>query len=150
MKFKYYWEDFKLGEKVQLGDVKVSKEHMIDFAKKYDPQGFHVDEELAAKSVFGGLIASGWLTCALVMRLACDAQFVESASLASPGMDNIRWVKPVRPGSIIHGYRTTIQSRPSDSRPEMGIIKSLFEGVDQDGDLVVSMEGIGLFSRKGS
>lgn len=148
MTSKYYWEDFRIGEKIRLGSRLVTREEMIDFASKYDPQPFHVDEAAATTSIYGGLIASGWHTGAMVMRMMCDAYLLESASMGSPGLDNLKWLKPVRPGDRITAYRTTLESRASKSRAEMGIVKFFWEVVNQNEEVVMSMEGYGLFGRR--
>src|SRR5690349_612244 len=100
-KFKYYWEDFPVGAVREFGGRTLSKDDIIRFAREYDPQPFHVDEETARKTVFGGLIASGWQTCGLAMRMMCDAYLLEAASAGSPGVESIRWVLPVRPGDTL-------------------------------------------------
>jgi len=147
-KFRYYWEDFKVGERITVGTVGVDKDEVIEFASRYDPQSFHVDEEAAKQSIYGGLIASGWHSCALIMRLICDSYMLEAASLGSPGLDNVRWPKPVRPGDTLTAYRTTLESRESRSRPEAGIVKTLWEVENQNGELVMTMSGINLFLRR--
>lgn len=149
-KYKYYWEDFRVGERIKVGTVGVDKDEVIEFASRYDPQTFHVDEEAAKQSIYGGLIASGWHSCALVMRLICDSYMLEAASLGSPGLDNVRWPKPVRPGDTLTAYRTTEESRASKSRPEAGIVKTLWEVENQNGELVMTMSGINLFLRRNS
>ncbi|HWQ37557.1 MAG TPA: MaoC family dehydratase [Burkholderiales bacterium] len=148
MACKYYWEDFKIGEKVVLGSKRVTREEIIEFASRYDPQPFHVDERAAKESVYGGLIASGWHTCALVMRVMCDSYLLQSASMGSPGIDNLKWLKPVRPNDVITTHRTTLESRASRSRPDMGIVKFLWEVVNQRAETVMTMEGYGLFGRR--
>ncbi|MGH8679438.1 MAG: MaoC family dehydratase [Burkholderiales bacterium] len=145
---KYYWEDFKLGERVQLGSKQVTAEEIIEFASKYDPQPFHVDPVAAKASIFGGLIASGWHTCSMVMRMTCDSYMLQAASLGSPGVDHVKWLMPVRPGDRISAFRTTLETRVSTSRPELGIVKSLWEVFNQDGALVMTMEGYGMFGRR--
>ena len=143
-----FWEDFKVGEIEQIGGKKVERNEVIDFARQFDPQPFHVDESAAKSSMYGGLIASGWHTCAMVMRMMCDAYLVKSASVGSPGIDNLKWLKPVRPGDTIHARRTTLESRTSKSRPEIGIVRNLWEVFNQDGELVMTMEGYGMFRRR--
>lgn len=147
-KFRYYWEDFKVGERIVVGTVGVDRDEVIEFASRYDPQPFHVDEEAAKQSIYGGLIASGWHSCALIMRLICDSYMLEAASLGSPGVENVRWRKPVRPGDTLTAYRTTEESRESRSRPEAGIVKTLWEVENQNGELVMTMSGINLFLRR--
>jgi acyl dehydratase len=143
-----HWEDFKVGEIEQIGGRKVEREEVIDFARRFDPQPFHVDEAAAAQSMYGGLIASGWHTCALVMRMMCDAYLLKSASVGSPGIENLKWLKPVRPGDTIRAQRTTLDSRTSKSRPDIGIVRNLWEVFNQHGELVMTMEGYGMFKRR--
>ena len=145
---RYYWEDFKVGETVPMGEKVVDRDAMIAFAKAYDPQPFHIDEEAAQQSMYGGLIASGWHTVALVMRMMVDSYLSDSASLGSPGVDHVRWLKPVRPGDTIRCMRTVLESRASNSRPQMGIVKSKWEVFNQNDELVMTMEGYSLFERR--
>lgn len=148
MSIEYYWEDFTVGRTIDLGSREVSRDEVLEFANRYDPQSFHVDEAAAETSIYGGLIASGWHTVAMVMRLMCDGYLLRSASLGSPGIDNLRWLKPVRPGDTLHARMTVLESRPSASKPDRGTIKSSWEVFDQHGDLVMSMEGFGMFRRR--
>ena len=143
-----YWEDFKVGEVEQIGGKRVDQDEIIDFARQYDPQPFHVDEAAAKQSMYGGLIASGWHTCAMVMRMMCDAYMLQSASVGSPGIDNLKWLKPVRPGDTIRARRTTLETRASKSRPDIGIVNNLWEVFNQDGEVVMSMQGYGMFRRR--
>ncbi len=143
-----YWEDFKVGEVEQIGGKKVEQDEVIDFARQFDPQPFHVDEAAAKQSMYGGLIASGWHTCSMVMRMMCDTYLLQSASVGSPGIDNLKWLKPVRPGDTIRAQRTTLESRTSKSRPEIGIVRNLWEVFNQEGELVMTMEGYGMFRRR--
>jgi len=145
---KYFWEDIKTGERENIGSVLVDKDEVIEFATRYDPQPFHVDEQAAKRSIYGGLIASGWHTCAMVMRLMCDAYLLESASLGSPGLENVRWLKPVRPGDTLTAYRTTLETRVSSSRPDRGIVKTLWEVENQKGELVLTMSGVNFFLKR--
>lgn len=146
--FRTYWEDFKTGERKDIGSVVVDRDEVVDFASRYDPQPFHVDEAAAEKSIYGGLIASGWHTCAMVMRLMCDSYLLESASLGSPGIENVRWLRPVRPGDRLTAYRTIEETRVSTSRPDRGIVKTLWEVENQKGELVLTMSGIQFFLRR--
>jgi acyl dehydratase len=146
--YKYYFEDFKVGDVMVMGERTIGKEEMIAFAREFDPQPFHIDEDAAKQSSFGGLIASGWHTCALVMRMMCDHHLNQSASLGSPGLDNIRWLKPVRPGDTLTAARVIVEARPSQSKPTVGIIKSRWEVHNQRGELVMTMEGFGMFGRR--
>ena len=148
MDYELYWEDFRTGERVEIGSRLLTRDEIVEFASKYDPQPFHVDDAKARESMFGGLIASGWHTCALVMRMMCDAYLTRSASLGSPGIDNLKWLKPVRPGDTIRGYRTTLETRASKSKPDVGLVKSLWEVLNQNDELVMTMEGYGMFRRR--
>jgi acyl dehydratase len=147
---KYYWEDFKVGEVEQIGVRQVDKEEVIAFAKQYDPQPIHIDETAAKQSMYGGLIASGWYTCAMVMRMMCDSYLAQAASVGSPGIDNLKWLKPVRPGDTISARRTTLDTRASKSKPDIGIVNNLWEVFNQKGELVMSMQGHGMFRRRNS
>lgn len=143
-----YWEDFKVGEPVVMGSHTFTEEEIIAFARQFDPQPFHVDPQAAARSAFGGLIASGWHTCAVCMRLNCETFINRSVSLGSPGLDNIKWTKPVRPGDTITYRRTVLETRASQSRPGVGLLRSRTEAHNQAGELVMSMEGWGMFGRR--
>lgn len=143
-----YWEDFKVGEVEQIGAKRVDKDEIIAFARQFDPQPFHVDEAAAKQSMYGGLIASGWHTGAMVMRMMCDAYLLQSASAGSPGLDNLKWMKPVRPGDTIRAQRTTLETRASKSNPDIGIVSNLWEVFNQDGEMVMSIQGYGMFRRR--
>ena len=148
MSFKYYWEDFPVGKVLDLGTRHVTREEIIEFAGRFDPQPFHVNEEAAKASSYGGLIASGWHTVSMTMRLMCDGYLLESASLGSPGVDQVRWLKPVRPGDTLTARMTVLESRMSASKPDRGTSKSLWEVFNQNGELVMTMEGMGMFRRR--
>ena len=146
--YKYYFEDFKAGDVIAMGEHTLTRNEIVTFAREFDPQPFHVDEDAARESIFGGLIASGWHTCSLVMRLMCDSHLNQSASLGSPGLDNIRWLLPVRPGDTIRAQRIILETRTSQSKPHVGIIKSRWEVHNQKDELVLTMEGYGMFGRR--
>lgn len=148
MQHKIYFEDFKVGDSVEMGRRTLTQDEIIAFAKAFDPQPFHIDEDAAKRSMFGGIIASGWHTCSLVMRMMCDSYLNDSASLGSPGVDNVKWLKPVRPGDTIRANRVVLEARASNSRPEMGIVKSRWDVFNQNDELVMTMEGYGLFKRR--
>ncbi len=143
-----YWEDFKVGETVEMGRHTFTADEIVEFARKFDPQPIHVDAEAAGNSFFKGLIASGWHTCAVGMRFAVDSYINKGISLGSPGLENIRWMKPVRPGDTITYRRTTIETRPSKSMPGVGLMLGRIEAFNQDGEVVMSNEGWGMFGRK--
>ncbi len=139
MNKRYYYEDF-LGEGLQeVGSFSLDKDEIIAFARQFDPQSFHTDEAAARQSIYGGLIASGWHTCARTMRLMCDAYLLETASSGSPGIEKVSWILPVRPGDVISVRRTTLESRLSSSKPGRGLVLSEFTLTNQDGETVMTM-----------
>ncbi len=146
--FRYYWEDFAVGTVREFGGLTLEKADIVRFAKEWDPQPFHVDEEAAKRSAFGGLIASGWQTCAAVMRMCCDAYLLEAASVGSPGVENIRWMKPVRPGDTLRVRLQILEARPLQSKPGVGLVKNSREVFNQHGEQVMQMEGYGMFLRR--
>ena len=143
-----WWEDFEAGESADMGSHCFTEEEIIAFARQFDPQPFHTDPQAAARSAFGGLIASGWHTCAIGMRLMVENYVSRTVSLGSPGVDEIRWLKPVRPGDTLTYRRTVLESRASASRPGVGLVKQRWEALNQRGELVLSMEGWGMFGRR--
>jgi acyl dehydratase len=146
--FRYYWEDFPVGSVREFGGITLSKEDILRFAKEYDPQRFHVDEEAAKRSPYGGLIASGWQTCALAMRMSCDAYLLDSASVGSPGVEQVRWVKPVRPGDTLRVRLEVLESRLLKSKPGVGLVRNRWDMLNQHGEQVMQMEGYGMFLRR--
>jgi acyl dehydratase len=147
---KFYWEDMYAGRVIELGERKVTREEIIEFARQYDPQPFHTDEAAAKQSLYGGLIASGWHTCALMMRMLYDGVLIRAASLGSPGVDSVRWLKPVRPGDALRARMTIVEARPSRSKPDRGTINSKWEVFNQNDELVMTMEGMGMYRRRPS
>ena len=143
-----YFDDFKPGQAFELGSRTITRESILAFAREYDPQPFHTDEEAAKGTIYGGLIASGWQTGALLMRLFWDGLLHECASLGSPGIDELRWVKPVRPGDTLSLRYTVVETVPSRSKPDRGIVRSLCEMRNQDGEVVLTMKGLGMFIRR--
>ena len=137
-----YFGDYALGATNECGSVSVDQASILAFAKEFDPQPFHADPEAAAAGPFGGLIASGWHTAALVMRLLVDNYLSAEASLGSPGLDEIRWPYPVRPGDTLRVRATVVESRRSLSKPDRGIIKTMVEAVNQDGRTVMRATAI--------
>ena len=137
-----YFEDYAVGATNECGSVSVDQASIVAFAKEFDPQPFHADPEAAAAGPFGGLIASGWHTAALVMRLLVDNYLSAEASLGSPGLDEIRWPYPVRPGDTLRVRATVVESRRSLSKPDRGIIKTMVEAVNQDGRTVMRATAI--------
>ena len=143
-----YFEDFEVGEIIEIGSKKVTQAEIITFAEAFDPQPFHTSEEKARDSIFGGLIASGWHTCAIFMRLYVDNFLTKTVSLGSPGVDHIRWLKPVFPNDTISGRITILETKPSSNRPGVGIIKIKSEMLNQSREVVMRFEGTGFFGKK--
>jgi acyl dehydratase len=143
---KRYFEDYIAGSVHEYGSIAAEQEEIISFAKRFDPQVFHTDPERAKKTIFEGLIASGWHTCGLMMRLFSDHFLSKVASLGSPGIDELRWNKPVRPGDELSIRVTVLETKRSRSKPDRGIVHSLIEVMNQNGDVVMSMKAVNLFS----
>jgi acyl dehydratase len=143
-----YLEDFHPGQTIELGTRMIDREEILEFARKYDPQPFHVDEEAARQSIYGGLIASGWHTAAMFMRLLVDTVASKSASLGSPGIDEIRWLKPVRPGDTLSARMVVLDVVPSRSKPDRGHIRASHELFNQAGEKVMTMIGLGIYRRR--
>ncbi len=135
-----FYEDLHIGTVRKFGRYEVSRDEVLEFAEKYDPQPFHLDDEAAAQTHFGRLSASGWHTCAMTMRMMVDdITDNQSASLGSPGIDQLRWTKPVYPGDTLRCETELIEKRRSASRPEMGIFKSQVRTFNQNDELVLEM-----------
>jgi acyl dehydratase len=143
-----YFEDFQPGQVFDLGAHTMTRDEIVDFARQFDPQPFHVDEEAARHSAFGGLIASGWHTAAVFMRLYVDALLAEAASMGSPGITELRWLAPVRPGDTLTGRFHVESVQPSSRRPDRGTVFFRSEMVNADGVAVLSMSGRGYFARR--
>lgn len=135
---RWHYEDLDVGQSVDVGSRRVTREEIIAFASAYDPQPHHLDDDAAAKTMVGRLCASGWHTCAMFMRLLCDGFYHEAAGLGSPGMDEVRWLKPVFPDDTISGRFTCVARRPLASRPGVGLWTVDFEMRNQSGDLVMT------------
>jgi acyl dehydratase len=144
-----YFEDYLPGAVFEYGNIRVTEAEIIEFARRYDPQYMHVDAEAAARGRFGGLVASGWHTAAVTMRLVVDNFLPKAASLASPGLDELRWLKPVRPGDVLRIRVTVVEATPSRSRPDRGMVRSFVETLNQDGDVVMSMKPMNIIRRRG-
>ena len=139
-----YFEDYALGATYECGSVSIDEASIVNFAKEFDPQPFHVDPVAAAAGPFGGLIASGWHTAALTMRQLVDNYLSAEASLGGAGVDEIRWPLPVRPGDTLRVRATVVESRRSLSKPDRGIIKTLVETTNSDGQTVMRCTAINL------
>lgn len=145
-----YFEDFEVGQGRECGGRTVTREEILDFGRQFDPQPFHVDEEAARQSHFGGLIASGWHTAALCMRMVVD-EFLEpdSGSLGSPGVDELRWLRPVRPGDTLSVLTEVVELVPSRFKPT-GLVKIRYTVLNQAREEVMTMIGMGFFPRRGT
>ena len=142
------FDDFEAGQVHELGSHTVTEEEILAFARQFDPQSFHVDPEAAKESVFGGLIASGWHTGAMWMRLYVDSLLGGAASMGSPGIEELRWLAPVRPGDTLSGRLTVLETTPSERRPDRGTVRIRGEMVNQDGVTVMAMTSRGHFGRR--
>lgn len=131
------FEDFPPGTRFDLGPYTVTSEEVISYASQYDPQPFHLDEEAGRQSLLGGLAASGWHTVSILMRMSYDAILVDTLSLGSPGVDSLKWVRPVLAGDTLSGSAEVLSARPLKSRPKIGIAHFRFELNNQNGDLVL-------------
>lgn len=143
-----YWDDIKEGEVVELGSRTLDKERMLAFAREFDPQPFHTDEKAAEASIWGGLIASGWLTGSVLMRIFYDGFLKDTASMGSPGLDELRWLKPVRPGDTLSARLIVLETAASRSKPDRGIVRSLMEVLNQHGEIVMTTKGVNFFKRR--
>ena len=149
MSDRQYFDDFVAGSVHDYGPTgPVTAAEIIDFARKYDPQPIHVDPDWARTGPFGGLIASGWHTAALTMRLLVDSYLPAAASLASPGIDELRWVRPVRPGDVLSVRVTVLEARPSRSKPDRGLIRSRIEVLDGEGLVVMTLVALNMVRRR--
>ena len=140
-----YFEDYRVGESFEFGDYLVTEQEIVEFARRYDPQPFHVDKEAARASLFGGLIASGWMTGSVMMRLAVDHLISPVSSMGSPGIDELRWPRPVRPGDRLRVRATVLEAKRSQTKPDRGMIQFLQEAINQDGEVVMSIRGWGMY-----
>ncbi len=143
-----YFEDFAPGDTYELGSVTLTREKLLEFAREYDPQPIHLDDERARESVFGGLIASGWQTVALFMRLFVDGLLNSTVSMASPGIDELRWLRPVRPGDTLRARVTILEATPSLRRMDRGTIRSSCEMLNQHDETVFRMIGMNILGRR--
>ena len=141
------FESFKVGQKQNFGRYEVTKEEIIEFATKYDPQFFHLDHEAAKQSLFGGLCASGWHTCAMTMAMMVTNMDINGRSLGSPGIDNLRWLIPVHPGDVLSVQMEVLDTIPSKSRPNIGVVVSKVSVNNHKDHVVMEFTSKGIFSR---
>jgi acyl dehydratase len=138
------FEDYVPGSVSTFGTVLVKEDEIIEFARRYDPQVFHIDPVAASKTAYGGLVASGWHTAAMAMRLIVENYLSRVASAGSPGVDELRWLKPVRPGDRLSVRVSVLEARRSESKPDRGVVRSLVEVLNQDGAVVMSFKGVNI------
>jgi acyl dehydratase len=143
-----YWEDLVPGSVRELGGVTVLEKEMLAFAKQFDPQPFHLNRQAGEDSIFGDLCASGWHTCSMAMRLTVDNLLKHSSSLGSPGLESVKWVHPVFAQDVLTLRHTVLESRPLRKRLDVGLVLSVWEMFNQTGDMVLRMEGYGMFGRR--
>ena len=148
MTFKYYWEDFPPGRVFEYGSRTLSEAEIIAFASDWDPQRFHTDPERAKETPYGGVIASGWHTGCVLMRFMCDAYLNEASCIGSPGIEDWKFSLPVRPGDTLRYRAKVLESRPSASKPDRGLVKWHWELLNQKNEVPVSMIGTQFFLRR--
>ena len=143
------FEDYIAGAVYEFDEtVELTEGELIAFARRYDPQPIHLDADVAAKGPYGGLIASGTQTIALTMRLLVDNFFPENGTLGSPGFDELRWKKPLRPGDVLHLRVTVLETRPSQSKPDRGIVRALVETINRNGEVIMTVGTTSLMRRR--
>lgn len=143
-----YFEDFFVGQEIDLGARLVSEEEIVAFARQFDPQPFHVDLEAAAASIYGGVIASGWHTCSLMMRMVVDGMMCSASSMGSPGVDGVRWRRPLRGGDTLRVRYLTTRVKASASKPDRGVVWSTWVASNQHGEEICTIDGMGMFGRR--
>ncbi len=137
-----WFEDYVPGQVHEFGEMRVDEDEVLAFGRRFDPQPFHTDPEAAEASEYGGLIASGWHTAALMMRMYSDHYLSHVATLVSPGVDDLRWLQPVRPGDVLSLRVTVVEARRSRSRPDRGIVRSAVEVLNQRGEAVLTVSAL--------
>ena len=144
-----YFDDFKVGDKFTTGSATITEAMILEFARAYDPQPFHTDAAAAAKTIYGGLIASGFQTLALGFRLVWDTGIIEASSMGSPGFDELRWLKPVKPGDTIRVEGEIVEQTPSRSKPDRGIVRIAYRYLNQRAEIVLTFTAMHLLRRRG-
>jgi len=147
---KWAFEDFEEGASFPLGSKAVTAAEIIDFASRFDAQPMHLDEAAGKASILGGLSASGWHICCMFMRMMCDAFLLDSTSQGSPGIDYVRWKKPVLAGDVLTGSSTVAAKRESASRPNLGFVTCRHELRNQRGEVVAELQNTGMFLKRGA
>ncbi|MDI9332390.1 MAG: MaoC family dehydratase [Alphaproteobacteria bacterium] len=144
----FFWDDFVVGDVQIHGQHTMDQEEILDFAHQFDPQRFHTDPQWAESSIYGGLIASGWHTCGVVVKMVCDDFLLRTSSQGSPGLDQLRWIKPVRPADTLRARCTVMDKRLMQSKPHLGLVRLVWEGINQRDEVVVSMDGWSIYGRR--
>jgi acyl dehydratase len=148
MATKLHWEDFQPGAVAVYGPRLVTREEIVAFAAEFDPQPMHLDEAAAAATMLGGLAASGWHVCCLLMRIITDGFVLNSSSMGAPGVEEVRWLRPLRPGMRIRVRSTVLETRASNSRPEMGLVKIHHEVLDEGDAVLTTLTSTAMLGRR--
>jgi len=143
-----HFEDYVAGAVCVYGEIPVTEAAIVEFARRYDPQPIHTDPQAAERGPFGGLIASGWHTISLVMRLLVERYLSHVAAIVSPGIDELRWMQPVRPGDVLSVRVTVLETTASRSKADRGLVRTLIEALNQRGEVVLSMKAMNLIKRR--
>jgi acyl dehydratase len=147
---KLHWEDFTPGTVTVYGPRLVTREEIVAFAAEFDPQPMHLDEAAAASTLLGGLAASGWHSCCILMRIIADGFVNKTSSMGAPGVDEVRWLKPLRPGTQVRVRTTVLETRASNSRTDIGFVKCLFEMLDEHDDVLTTLVSPLMMRRRGA
>ena len=145
-----FFEDYVAGSVHEFGSIVVEEAEILEFARRFDPQVFHTDPEAAKRTIFGGLIASGWHTAAMMMRLIVDHYLPGTASMGSPGIDELRWIRPVRPGDELSIRVTVLEANRSNSKPDRGVIRSFVEVLNQNREVVLTVKAVNFLLCRGT
>ena len=143
-----FLEDFEAGQRYETAGKTLAESEILEFALRYDPQPFHMDVTAAEQSIYGGLIASGIQTLAVALRMVVQSGLF-SASMGSPGIDELRWLKPVRPGDTIHAVLEVLKVRPSESKPDRGVVTLKYEAMNQNNEVVMTFRALQMIRRRG-
>lgn len=145
---RWHFEDFFEGQEIDLGERKVTEAEIVAFARAYDPQPFHIDAAAAGESLYGGLIASGWHTCSMMMRMVVDGLLAHASGMGSPGLDGVRWLQPVRGGDTLRVRYLTRRVKASNTRPDRGVVWSTWTATNQHGVEVCTVDGMSMYGRR--
>jgi acyl dehydratase len=148
MAIEWYFDDFVVGASLSMGSCAVTEEEILTFARQFDPQPFHIDPDAAKQTIFGGIIASGWHTCGMMMRLVTDNLLNQSSSMGSPGLDQVQWLKPVRAGDTLSVTYVVDAVKASTSKPDRGVVVATWQAHNQHGEVVTSIKCKGMFGRR--